>query len=209
LLGTTMDHKANVVELSLYGLDAKWVTYFRRVRDCLPVVDVAKARRIVAKLRTIGEMADRYASQFEELASELADLDVGGIPFNLEWAFHSTDPDTDWWKRAPEPVKYRPSQEECSTRPTSAQGLEAWNRFVISLEQEPVRMYRTGPKRENEWAAQFTRKDGTAMYAELSVLVGRRRSASLCFSGGWFPAGSLAEVADQIAAWLDDRDSEA
>jgi hypothetical protein len=203
-----MDDKTKAVELSRYGLDSKWVTYFRRVRDCLPVVDVAKARRIVAKLREIGEKADSYASQFQELASELPDLEVGGIPFNLHWAFNGTDDDTDWWKQAPEPVKYRPSQEECNSRPAAAQALEAWNRFVISLEQQPVRMYRTGPKRENEWAAEFTRKDGTPMYVHLSALMGRRHSPSLYFPGFWTPAGSLTEIADQIAGWLDDRHSE-
>jgi hypothetical protein len=187
------------------GLDVAQVSYYRSVRDCLPCIDKVQLRRMLAELRGVAQQTDERVLEFDKVAAELVDLRVGRAPIGRCYMYFRVHDDPEPWRRQVEAVWRNNSREEWSAQPTTHQALEVWKRFLVALQQEPVRMYRTSVKCLNEWVAEFRRKDGTSMLVSTEGLAGRQPETPMW---GQTAAGSLTEIVDDMTTWLEaDRET--
>jgi hypothetical protein len=152
-------------------------------------------------LRPLAEELDKKLYEFGQLTHELVKIYVGNAPTGLMTAFSKVQDRPEPWIKPRPAMTYR-SQEEWTERPTVEQALAAWNRFLVALQKQPVKMYRISPKRDNEWEAEFQRVDGSRMFVSISDLTGDQRYPEI---DGMYDA-SVVEIVDQIAAWLEKEE---
>lgn len=159
--------------ITRYGLNAERVEYYRCVRACVPSLDHEEIKRKLTSLKLLAEAIDKQVDEFNKLMGELVDLDVAQASTVVEYfIWGAGDPA---WTEPRQPIYKKASFEEWTERPTTPQGLDAWNRFLVALQQQPIRIYRTSYKIDNQWEAEFRRADGSAMFVSLQDLREHRK----------------------------------